>query len=219
MKIVRFFLFFAIIVILIVAFVDISKASNSTAESKRNGEYTPSEGYDISGGWKLNDTTIRAVWREDVYDQKMKENVNVIMLNYDYFGSLSQPERAVFAYLASTIGNECYNEGAGVVCKLLTALDMGTQCSEQNKKFLSAWFANEPEIIKQVENCKPTLPGTTTERTFDAVKVSTSGSTIKVNIKGLILNIKESSVSKWSENITFKIEGDNLKVAERTKKD
>lgn len=219
MKIVRFFLFFAIITTLIIAFVNISNATLSSAESKRNGENNTNEGYDFfSPGFK--DTTIKIVWREDIYDQKMKANVNVIILNEDYFKTLSEPEKAVLGYLASTIGNECYNDDKnGVSCKLLTALNMGAQCSEQNKQFLSSWFANEPAIMKQIENCKPTLPGSTTEKTFDVVKISTSGDVIKVSIKGLKLNIKENSVSEWSENITFKVSDKNIAVNERTKND
>ena len=41
---------------------------------------------------------------------------------------------------------------------------------------------------------------------------------IKVELKGLKLNIKESSASKWSESLSFKVEGDKITMVTRTKK-
>ncbi len=171
-------------------------------------------------GFNFKDTTVKAVWRQDVYDSKLKGTVNVIVVNDHYFKNLSDPEKAVLGYLASTIGNECYAEGkSDVKCKLLTALSLGSQCSESNKQFLSSWFKNEPEILAQIENCKPTVPGQNIEKTFDVVKVSTSGDIIKVSIKGLKLNIKESSASTWSESMTFKLADNSLTLVERKKTD
>lgn len=203
MKLFKFLAFFIILVFIAVFIESVSNAAG----------YLPVAGYD------LKDTTIKAVWREDVYDQKMKSHVSVIMINENYFTNLSEPEKAVLGYLASTIGNECYSDGSGIKCRLLTALNLGGQCSETNKQFLSAWFKNEPAILAQVENCKPTLPGANVEKTFDAVKVSTSGDVIKVSVKGLKLNIKESSSSTWSENITFKVSDNSLTLVERKKAD
>ena len=203
MKLFRFLLFFSVLMI-----VTILVAKNSEATVVGENSYS------------LKDTTIKAVWREDVYDSKMKTHVNVIRLNEQYFTNISEPEKAVLGYLASTVGNECYADGkSDVKCKLLTALSLGSQCSETNKQFLSSWFKNEPDILKQVENCKPMLPGSNIEKTFDVVKITTSGDIIKVSVKGLKLNIKENSAASWSENISFRVNGDNLSVVERTKKD
>lgn len=204
MKLLRFLLFFGVLMI-----ITIIAAKNSEATNNKGNAY-----------FTLKDTTIKAVWREDVYDSKMKAHVNVIRLNEQYFTNISEPEKAVLGYLASTVGNECYADGkSDVKCKLLTALSLGSQCSETNKQFLSSWFKNEPEILKQVENCKPMLPGSNIEKTFDMVKITTSGDNIKVSVKGLKLNIKENTAASWSENISFKVNGDNLSVVERTKKD
>jgi hypothetical protein len=207
---------------IIFVFTVIAVISLLAENVSRAGGYdigTSAEGYNYKG-YNFKDTTVKAVWREDVYDSKLKGNVNVIMLNEDYFKSLSDPEKAVLGYLASTIGNECYKDGASdVKCRLLTALNLGSQCSESNKQFLSGWFKNEPEILKQVENCKHTLPGANVEKTFDVVKVSTSGDVIKVSIKGLKLNIKENSSSTWNENLTFKLADNSLTLIERKKTD
>jgi hypothetical protein len=204
MKLLRFLLFFSILMIITIIVAKNSEATNI--------------GEQVS--YTLKDTTIKAVWREDVYDSKMKANVNVIRLNEQYFTNISEPEKAVLGYLASTIGNECYTDGkSDVKCKLLSALSLGSQCSETNKQFLSSWFKNEPEILKQVENCKPMLPGSNVEKTFDVVKITTSADMIKVSVKGLKLNIKENTAASWSENISFRVNGDNLTVVERTKKD
>src|SRR5690349_3750698 len=104
--------FLAIIIFTVIVLNNVSKAGNTKP------------GFE---GYNLKDTTVKAVWREDVYDQKMKSHVSVIVVNEEYFSNLSEPEKAVLGYLASTIGNECYSDGTGIKCRLLTALNMGGQ--------------------------------------------------------------------------------------------
>ncbi len=162
----------------------------------------------------------KVIWREDVYDPSLKASVNIIKLDENYFASISEPEKAVLGYLASTIGNECFTEGSkeNVKCKILSALNMSYQCSESNKIFLKNWFRDEASIVSQIENCRPTLPSTV-EKTFDEVKISTADNIVKVSLKGLKLNIKENSVSRWSESMSFKVDGDKLTILEKVKKD
>jgi hypothetical protein len=162
----------------------------------------------------------RVVWREDVYDQSLKAKVSVIVIDEAYFSSVTDPEKAVLGYLASTIGNECFEDGGkqNVKCKLLTALNMSYQCSEANKIFLKNWFRDDAAVVKQIDNCKPLIPKTI-EKTFDEVKISKADGVINISLKGLKLNIKENSASKWSEQMTFKLDGDKLTLTERTKKE
>ncbi|MEO8514347.1 MAG: hypothetical protein ABI543_12350 [Ignavibacteria bacterium] len=164
-------------------------------------------------------TLQKVVWRDDIYDPDIKESVSVIKLDENYFAKISDPEKAVLGYLASTIGNECFTDGGkqNVKCKILSALNLGYQCSEGNKSFLKGWFRDDALILGQIENCKPTLP-TSVEKTFEEVKISTESNTIKVELKGLKLNIKENSSSRWSENLSFKLDGDKISLLERTKK-
>lgn len=162
----------------------------------------------------------KVIWREDVYDPSLKAKVNVIKIDDSYFASISEPEKAVLGYLASTIGNECFTEGnkQNVKCKILTALNLGYQCSEESKTFLKSWFRDDAAIVSQIENCKPTI-ASTVEKTFDEVKISSADNVIKIELKGLKLNIKENSASKWSESISFKVSDNNLTVVERKKTD
>lgn len=161
----------------------------------------------------------KVIWREDIYDANLKGNVNVLMIDENYFENIPEPEKAILGYLASTIGNECYAEtgNQNVKCKILSALKMSYQCSEENKIFLKNWFRDDEVITSQIENCKPTLPSTI-EKTFDEVKIESADGMIKVDLKGLKLNIKENSASKWSETLSFKVEGDKLTLIERKKK-
>ncbi len=180
--------------------------------------------YSFSGDFRSNETYLttpemkKIVWREDVYDGSLKASVSVIKIDESYFSTVTDPEKAVLGYLASTIGNECFAETGkeNVKCKLLTALNMDYQCSDANKAFLKNWFRDDAAILKQIENCKP-LIAKTIEKTFDEVKISSADNVIKVSLKGLKLNIKENSASKWSENLTFKLDGDKLALTERKK--
>jgi hypothetical protein len=162
----------------------------------------------------------RVIWREDIYDVSIKANVSVIKLDENYFANITDPEKAVLGYLASTIGNECYAESGkqNVKCKILSALGMSYQCSDDNKSFLKNWFRDDAAITSQIENCKPTI-ASTIEKTFDEVKIESDDNMIKVDLKGLKLNIKENSASKWSEKLSFKIDGDKLTLIERIKRD
>lgn len=161
----------------------------------------------------------KVIWREDVYDPSLKAKVNIIKIDDSYFAGISGSEKAVLGYLASTIGNECFAEGnkQNVKCKILTALNLGYQCSEESKTYLKSWFRDDAAIVSQIENCKPTI-ASTVEKTFDEVKISSADNVIKVELKGLKLNIKENSASKWSESMSFKVDGDKVSLTERTKK-
>jgi len=168
----------------------------------------------------FKDTTVKAVWRDDIYDPDIKGNVNVIVINENYFRGISDPEKAVIGYLASTIGNECYAESGGkqnVKCKILSALNLGYQCSESNKSFLKSWFKDEPAIIAQIDNCKPTLPTGSIEKTFDELKLTTKDDLIKANLKGLSLNIDDHSAKRWSASYTFRVAEDKLVLVEKSK--
>ena len=164
-------------------------------------------------------TLLKVVWREDIYDPSLKGNVNVIKLDETYFSKVTDPEKAVLGYLASTIGNECFADGSkqNVKCKILSALNLGYQCSESNKSFLKNWFRDDAVVVSQIENCQPTLPSTI-EKTFEEVKILTADNIIKVELKGLKLNIKENTSSSWSEDLSFKVDGDKVSLVERTKK-
>ena len=167
----------------------------------------------------LKDTTVKVIWREDVFDKELKEKVNVIKLNDNYFANITEPEKAVLGYLGSTIGNECYYEGekSNVKCKILTALNLGAQCSEANKTFLKSWFKDDKEIADQIENCKPKAVSSVLEKTFDVVTISTNSSTIKVKIQGLNLDFKKENTYKWTEDLSFRVNEDKLSLIERKK--
>ncbi len=212
-KILDYVLFFvALFIISLLVQSDLTASNNL---NQPNYVTNPKGTYDFTFANALQ----KVVWREDIYDPAIKGHVNVIKIDENYFTKVTEPEKAVLGYLASTIGNECYADGSkqNVKCKILTALNLGYQCSESNKSFLKNWFRDDATIVNQIENCLPTLPSTI-EKTFEEVKISTTENTINVELKGLKLNIKENTSSNWSESISFKVDGDKVSLVERTKK-
>ena len=175
----------------------------------------------IPNHYVLKETPVKVIWREDVYDKDLKEKVNTIKLNENYFANISEPEKAVLGYLATTIGNECYSDGnkSNIKCKILSALNLSYQCSEANKTFLRGWFQGNAEIMSQVENCvaKPTSP--VIEKTFDEVTISANANMINVKIKGLNLNFKDGTSQRWSEDMSFQVSDNRLVLLDRKKKD
>ncbi|HRE11935.1 MAG TPA: hypothetical protein PK605_13140 [Ignavibacteria bacterium] len=207
-KFLGYVLFFAVLIV--ISFL----LHNDVAANNNNGALYFNS--DVTSG---SEVLQKIIWREDIYDPSLKANVNVIKIDDNYFAGISGPEKAVLGYLASTIGNECFADGSmqKVKCKILSALNLGYQCSEESKAFLKNWFREDALIVSQIENCKPTL-ASTVEKTFDEVKISSEDNVIKVQLKGLKLNIKENTAGKWSESISFKVDGDKVSLTERKKK-
>src|SRR5690606_19473377 len=112
---------------------------------------------------KLTDKKVKFLWREMQYLEDLNGEFNVITLDEEYIKTISEPEKAALAYVATFIGNECVWDGnanenrSNLKCKILWALDLGYQCSPQHLDFLRFWFRSNEDILKELENC-PTTP-------------------------------------------------------------
>ena len=138
---------------------------------------------------KLTDKKVKFLWREFLYDKEFSKEINTIILNKNYIKSISEPEKAALAYTATFIGNGCGWDGkadgstGNLKCKILTALDLGYQCSVQHLGFLRDWFRNDHKILKELENCTTTPDGATVQDTFDEIHLHITGNKITVFFK------------------------------------
>ena len=191
--------------------IDYSIAANSVYKYIRNSI-------------QLKDTTLKIVWREEVYDSKLKQNVSTIMLNESYFKNVSEPEKAAIGYLATFVGNECQWDGSpnseqnNIKCKILSALGLGYQCSESNKDFFKKWFSESSAVINELENCKSSLVSTNEQTSFKNISVSTKNDEIKIKYSAITANISKQKFENWNEEVTFKLNNDKLDLVKRTKK-
>lgn len=162
-----------------------------------------------------NDKGLKILWLEEVYDEEFESTVFAIKLNEDYFSKISDAEKAVIAYYATFHGNECWWDGdkpkddrSNLNCKIISALNLGYQCSDTHLDFLRKWFRNEPKLLAELDYC-PTLPNTSTlQDSFEEIYIerSTDYFTIRFNI--CAVNLRENLTRCYEENHTYRLFSD-----------
>lgn len=167
------------------------------------------------------DKTVKFLWRDNKYDEVLKDTFNSIIINEDYSKTMTDPERAALGYVATFVGNECkwYGETkddrSNLKCVILTALGLGYQCSDSHLGFLRQWFQNDPATIKELENC-PTTPFTATnQNTFDEITLTVKGDIIQVFFKASGVNLREGQSWSWTETDHFQVDDDNIKLIKK----
>ena len=159
---------------------------------------------------KLTDKKIKFLWREE------EDGISYIKLNEEYIKQISEPEKAVLAYVATNIGNECEWDGkanenrSNLKCKILWSLDLGYQCSYTHLDFLRFWFRNNKGILKELENCPTTPDGATVQDTFDEINLEIEGNIITVFFKANGINMREEKTWSWTEKHIFEFKKNEL---------
>ena len=167
---------------------------------------------------KLIDEKAKVLWRKIQYDEEIKDSINTMVLNNDYIKTISEPEKAALAYIATFIGNECFWEGevnenrSNLKCEILSALKLGYQCSDTHLGFLRKWFSKDTIVLKKLKSC-PTIPFTATiQTTFDEISIATNveNETISVSYKVYGVNIRESRKWSWTQTDNFEYNSENI---------
>lgn len=166
----------------------------------------------------------RFLWRENQFDKKLGSEVSTIFINEDFCKTISKPEKAALAFVATFIGSECDWDGevkedrSNLKCKILTALNLSYQCSENHLGFLKKSFVGDEKVlIKLRENC-PTTPFTATvQETFEEIVLTTKNDTIAVWFKASGVNLREQRGWSWSETNYFKVSEQNLQLVKTDK--
>jgi hypothetical protein len=166
----------------------------------------------------LTDTTVKFLWCANKYDEELQDTVNSIFINEDYCKSISDPERAALGFVATFIGNECWWDGetkddrSNLKCKILTALNLGYQCSDTHLGFLRQWFRNDKESLEKLEDC-PTTPYTSTiQDTFEKINLYVKGNIISVSFKAFGVHMREQKNWSWTETDYFEFDDDNIRL-------
>lgn len=173
--------------------------------------------------FRLTDRTEKFLWRENRYDEKLKDTFNTIVTNDDLSETISDPEKAALGFVATFVGSECDWDGKAsedfenLNCKTLTSLNLGYQCSDKHLGFLKKWFRNDSISLEELENC-PIVPYTTTsQNTFDFINLKVKNNIIAVEfgVSGINLRIGES----WSytEIDYFQLKNNNIKLIKKEK--
>lgn len=166
---------------------------------------------------------IKFLWRTEQFDPEYDATVNTIVLDEAYIKTITDPEKAALGYIATFIGNECAWDGratpnrSNLKCKILTALDLGYQCSDTHLGFLRHWFRDDSTALKKLKNC-PTIPdGSTIQETFDKIALSVNGDEIVVAYTVTGVNTRESKSWTWNVKDHFRFRDNSLELVETEK--
>jgi len=169
----------------------------------------------------LSDKSIKFLWRDDKYDEVLKDTFSTIFIDEEYCKTISEPERAALGYVATFIGNECWWDGeakddrSNLKCRILTALNLGYQCSDTHLGFLRQWFRNDSIALKELEHCPTTPYGATIQETFDEIILTVKGNEISVFFKAVGVNLRDEDSWEWSETDYFRLDKDNIKLIKK----
>ena len=165
--------------------------------------------------------------RQMAYDEAVGAEVSTMIINQSYLHNITLQEKAALAFVAYDIGNECEwgydSDGNGRVlwCRIVSALDLGYQCSDKQLNFLRKWFSKDTVALKKLESCR-TIPNTATiQTTFDEILIQTDASkkTITVDYKVTGINMRESSSWYYSQTDVFKYGSEHIVLVDSKKSD
>lgn len=165
--------------------------------------------------------------RKTAYDEGIKAEVSSMVINQSYLHDITLPEKAALAFVAYDIGNECeggYDSDGNrrvLWCRIVSALDLGHQCSDKQLNFLRKWFAKDTVALKKLESC-PTIPNTATiQTTFDEILIqkNVAEKTIMVSYKITGINMRESKSWQWSQTDVFEYDSVHIVLVDSKKSD
>lgn len=172
--------------------------------------------------FKLTDKTVKFLWREDSYDQELKDTFNKIVINEELCKALTEPEIAVLGYVGTYIGSECQWDGecnddrSNLKCKVLTALNLGYQCSDKHLGFLRKWFKNDKKVLAEFDYNCPTKPYTaSSQNAFDEIKLTVKGNDISVWFSVIGVNMPMGESWSYTETNYFQLNNDNVRLIKK----
>jgi hypothetical protein len=165
--------------------------------------------------------TVCVLWRGDNSPENATREGSELFLNNEYLASISESEKAALAYVATFVGNDCDWEGeakpdrSNLRCKLISALELGCQCSATHLNFLRRWFRNDSNALERLNDC-PTIPFTATKQTtFDKINISSSKNNIVVYFEASGINTREEKSWEWDETCYFELHNNHIKLVNR----
>jgi hypothetical protein len=212
------FFFTAIVFIVISCGQTTKDTENKVANNNPNTQINM-----LEGNSKLTDKKENFLWREDRYNEELKDTFNTIVINNNLIETISEPEKAALGFVSTFVGSECDWDGKAsedfnnLKCKTLTSLNLGYQCSDEHLGFLKKWFRNDSKSLKELENC-PTVPYTATnQNTFDYINLNVRDNIIAVEFGASGINLRMGESWSWTETDYFEFQNDNIKLIKKEK--
>ncbi len=170
-----------------------------------------------------NNAGVLFLWLEYKSSESTRFVYQKICLNQDYIDTITDEEKAAIAYVATFVGNECYWDGepqddlGNLKCRILTALDLGYQCSEKHLDFLNYWFRSDTIALRNIKECGLTPYTATVQDTFDEIRIYKNEDVIIISFKAKGICLRDNYEWAWKETINFRITNQGL-IIERVNK-
>ncbi len=161
---------------------------------------------------------VKFLWRAVKDDKLLDQKDNDMIINESFCKSITNQEKVALGYVASFIGNDCFWDGkanedrSNLKCKILTALNLGYQCSDTHYGFLKRWFSQDSSVLKKLEVCH-TMPETATvQTTFNEIIIFTDKAHKKIEVRYKIqgINMRESKTWNYTKTDYFKYDSNNV---------
>ena len=163
----------------------------------------------------------KIVWRENTFNIELYDSLSETVIDEEYFRSATPEQRAAIGFVATFTGNDCWWDGdytadrSNLKCRILSALDLSYQCSNQHLGYLRHWFRYDTVSLERLEDCK-TVPFTSTiQDTFDSISIYESDNVIIIIAAITGVNIREELEWHILEETIFRKEQDFLAVISR----
>lgn len=167
----------------------------------------------------LTDKTVKFLWKQGSYDDEGNFKYMETVVDNELYKTLSEPEIAALGYVVTFIPSNCWWVGhfkgvhdTDMECYILSALDLGYQCSDKHLGFLREWFKNDTASLKKFDEC-PKIPDTATNQGFfEEITLTTEGNKISVSFKPYWMSFGTGKSWSWSETNYFEFDGEHIKL-------
>ncbi|MCP4439907.1 MAG: hypothetical protein GY810_13260 [Aureispira sp.] len=152
------------------------------------------------------------------------DNTAEYVIDNDFMTNITEPERMALGYIALSIGTDCWwkddkpnEDRSNLECLLLSALNLGCQCSEEHLGPLKKAFSQDATALKNLENCGTTPYTATIQTGFEEIELEKTEQQIKINYSYSYVNVREEFFQDYKVTIVFELNGDQLKIVSEQK--
>ena len=158
----------------------------------------------------------KLLWRTIEFDEKFGIALNKIVLNMACIDTLSDQEKAAIAYLAAPMGNDCDWEDPNIQradnlkCVIISALDLGYQCSDGHVGLIKKWFKTDEKVMSQINDCE-LMPRTSTSLNgFYYINLARNKNIFIVTYDGFGIGTTNRIGFEWSAEVIFELKEDEV---------
>lgn len=160
----------------------------------------------------VQDNSIKILW--------LDKN-GAVQLNTTYIKTLTEPQRAALGYIATDVSSECNWDGvkkadaSNLKCRLLSALNLGYQCSETHLSFLKKWFKEDTKVLERLQYCNKTESSAKIQDHFIEIKMITTKDSIKILYSAVGEDLEKQKTWGWQEESTYSFTKTGIKQINR----